>query len=147
MYLAASEPEENTAFPFRSPDPSLSSVPATRLILIVEDDPDLRDTLADVLSYEGYPVVTAANGVEGLALLQSSPRPALILLDLMMPVMNGWQFRTAQLQDPVLASIPVAVVSAVDEAREHAEMLDAAAYLRKPIQIEKLLELVERYCP
>jgi CheY-like chemotaxis protein len=72
--------------------------------------------------------------------------PSVILLDLMMPVMDGWQFRTEQLRDPALAAIPVILISADGTVREKAAALSAAAFLRKPIDVEQLLALVRQYC-
>src|SRR5439155_12456386 len=95
-----------------------SGVPGTgarpnRCVLVVEDDTDGRETLAELLEAEGYPVARAANGRQALDYLQRAGPPGLILLDLLMPVMDGYQFRQRQRQDPVLASIPIAVVSVV----------------------------------
>src|SRR5437762_11749160 len=87
-------------------------------VLAVEDDFDLRDALVPILEYEGHRVVSAANGQEALERLQTMPPPSLILLDLMMPVMDGEEFRARQLRDPTLASIPVVVVSAHARSEE-----------------------------
>src|SRR5207247_2102614 len=78
---------------------------------IIEDDPDLRDALGELLSGEGYEVATAADGREGLRRLGAPPRPCLVLLDLMLPAMDGFEFRLRQLEDPALAAIPVIVFS------------------------------------
>ena len=112
--------------------------------LVVEDDFDLRDALVPILEYEGHRVVSAANGKEALDRLHAMPPPSLILLDLMMPVMNGEEFRAEQLRDPVLASIPVVVLSAHPSAEERAAHLGAAGCLKKPFDIEDLLEHVRR---
>src|ERR1044071_1184503 len=85
---------------------ALANQPCT-MILVVEDDSAIREVLTDVLESEGYQVLNAANGREAIQLLRSSTLPCLILLDLMMPVMNGWQFRDEQRQDPLLAPVPV----------------------------------------
>jgi CheY-like chemotaxis protein len=115
-------------------------------VLVVEDDEDIRETLVEILEDEGYHATGAANGRDALERLRSAAFPHLILLDLMMPVMNGWEFRSEQQRDPVLAAIPVVVVSGVDNVPEKAASLDAAAYLAKPIEIKTLLDLVQRYC-
>jgi CheY-like chemotaxis protein len=94
-------------------------------ILIVEDNADLRDSLAELLQYEGYEVARAANGQEALRYLRECPPPCLILLDLMMPVMNGWEFRKQQLLDPTLSSIPVAIVTGVRNSLDQVAALDA----------------------
>src|SRR5580765_7790969 len=90
-------------------------------ILLVEDDFDMRDALIPILEYAGHHVVGAANGREALEQLRAGPKPSLILLDLMMPVMNGTEFRAEQLRDPALASIPVVVVSADPAVRSKAK--------------------------
>jgi CheY-like chemotaxis protein len=115
-------------------------------ILVVDDDEDTRNSMAMVLELQGYGVVTAANGQEALERLRDADLPCLILLDLMMPVLDGWQFRDQQRQDPALAPIPVVVVSAHGALDEKAAALDAAAYLRKPIELDQLLNTVQRHC-
>jgi len=114
-------------------------------LLIVEDDFDIRDTLTQILEEEGYRVAGASNGQEALDLLKTGAAPSLILLDLMMPVMNGWQFRSEQLKDPRFAGIPVIVISADAAVHEKVGALGAAAVMKKPIQLEGLLELVAQY--
>ena len=114
-------------------------------ILVVEDDADIRAALADVLAEEGYDVRVAANGEEGLAELRREPRPALVLLDLMMPVLNGWQFRRAQLSDPALADVPVVIVSADAAAGREATNMGASAFLQKPVELDDLLSVVARF--
>ncbi len=90
----------------------LSAPPDKPRILVVEDDLSTREALSMLLSAEGYGVSTAADGVAALEQLRDGQRPGLILLDLMMPLMDGWQFRHEQLRDPSLANIPVIVCSA-----------------------------------
>src|SRR5262245_41874314 len=101
-----------------------------RLVLIVDDDQDIRDTLGGVLTEEGYRVVGAANGQEALDYLKDGERPCLILLDLMMPVMDGWQFLKQQGMSPSLAEIPVVVITAAGAQRT--AQLKASAVLAKP---------------
>ena len=115
-------------------------------ILIVEDDFDVRDMLSLVLQNEGYSVATAANGREAIEYLRGGAAPCLILLDLMMPVMNGWEFRTVQQQDPSLSPIPVVVLSADGRIQEKAASIDAASYLKKPIEFDLLLDTIKHYC-
>ena len=116
-----------------------------RRVLVVEDDPDVRSMISILLGLEGYDVSSAENGQEALDLLHAGQRPQLILLDLMMPVMNGWQFRAAQVRDPELADIPAVVISGGDRIAEHTRALGATDYLRKPIDLDVLLATVQRY--
>jgi CheY-like chemotaxis protein len=113
-------------------------------VLIVEDDADLREMMAQLLSLEGFRTETVANGRDALEYLQQGRAPELILLDLMMPVMDGWEFRRRQREDPRLAKVPVVVLSALDASR--AADVDGAAFLKKPLDFDRLLELVRRYC-
>jgi CheY-like chemotaxis protein len=116
-------------------------------ILVVDDDPHIRDVIAELLEDEGYSVASAANGEEALHVLQQQPAPpCVILLDLMMPKMNGWEFRAAQRQDPALAPIPVVTISAHADLLTTATSLDVAAHLPKPLDFGRLLTTVERYC-
>jgi CheY-like chemotaxis protein len=115
-------------------------------ILIIEDNLDLRVTLSLFLEDLGYPTVRAANGLEALSQLRSTPLPGLILLDLIMPVMNGWVFRAEQRQDPQLSAIPIVVISGADGTHRQAVALNAVACLGKPIDLNTLLALVTQYC-
>lgn len=115
-------------------------------ILIVEDDPGIREMLADVLADEGHTVVTAGHGQEALDYLdRADGRPDVILLDLMMPVMTGWQFREAQRQTPAIADIPVVVLSAKARLRGEVAQLDVAAIVSKPIDLDGLLVTLQRW--
>jgi CheY-like chemotaxis protein len=118
---------------------------ARRQVMVVDDDADIRETLGDLLVDEGYEVESAAGGREALELLRNGARPGVILLDLMMPEMNGWQFRAAQLDDPALAGVPVVVVSALSDVAGRASAL-GVPYLAKPIDLDQLLSTVARYC-
>ena len=113
-------------------------------VLIVEDDADLREMMAQLLSVEGYHAISVANGREALEYLRSGAPADLILLDLMMPVMDGWEFRRQQQADPVLASVPVVVLSALDPSRSMDVRADAV--LKKPVDFNRLLQLVRSYC-
>ena len=116
-------------------------------VMVVEDDPDLREVIAEVLAADRFTVVQAANGADALDLLRSAPElPSLILLDLMMPVMNGMQFRAVQRADPRLAAIPVVVMSAVTDGEAKTAALDPAAFLRKPTDREGMLAMVRQHC-
>jgi CheY-like chemotaxis protein len=116
------------------------------ITLIVDDDPSIRETLKDALQIEQYPAAVAGNGQEALEWLQQHRPPSLILLDLMMPVMNGWEFRREQLQDTALAGIPTILITAHSRADENTVELQASGLLRKPAQPNVLLETVGKYC-
>jgi CheY-like chemotaxis protein len=111
-------------------------------VLIVEDDEDLREAMVDMLSDEGYTTACAGNGLEALEWLSDAPAPKLILLDLMMPVMDGWQFRAEQRKSPALLAIPLVVLSASSNLVDD----ENVECLRKPAKIPALLALLERYC-
>jgi CheY-like chemotaxis protein len=114
-------------------------------VLVVDDDPDLRHMVRTLLELEGCEVVTAADGRE--ALLQArAHRPSVIVLDLMMPVMNGWSFRTEQLRDAALADIPVLVTTAATEAIARPDSLGAARFFRKPLDFEAFTSAVLATC-
>lgn len=116
------------------------------VVLIVEDDADIRATMCEALEDNGYKAVPAANGMEALAYLRSNnERPCLILLDLMMPVMDGQTFRAEQRADPALASIPVVVISAYRDVERYANDL-AAECLPKPVRLDALLATARRHC-
>jgi CheY-like chemotaxis protein len=121
----------------------MNSVPEPRpYILVVEDDEATREALLILLAQEGYRAQGAGNGLQALELLRAGPRPALILLDLMMPVLDGWGFRAEQLRDPDLADIPIIVCSAAGNLPQQAADLHAAALLAKPVEFTQLLEAV-----
>ncbi len=113
-------------------------------ILIIEDDADIRESLQLALESAGYTIDVAGNGEEGLRKLQAIDRPALILLDLMMPIMNGLEFLAARRADQALASIPVVLVTAYGHLGDHAT--DLAGLVRKPIDLDELLRIVSQYC-
>jgi CheY-like chemotaxis protein len=113
-------------------------------VLIVEDDADLREMMAQLLTLEGFGAATVSNGREALAYLEGRNTPEVILLDLMMPVMDGWEFRRQQQANPELARVPVIVLSALDQGRTSG--LNVAAFLKKPLDFDRLLELVHEYC-
>jgi CheY-like chemotaxis protein len=116
-------------------------------ILIVDDDAGIRTLLTVFLARHGYAAVSVPHGLAALDHLQQhAPLPELILLDRMMPVMDGAAFRRTQQTDARLASIPVIVISAAENSHAHAPTLTADAYLPKPIDFTALLKLVEHYC-
>jgi CheY-like chemotaxis protein len=113
--------------------------------MIVDDDDDLRDALADVMTAEGYEVAAFADARAALAALEQGVTPFLIMLDLMMPGMSGWEFRAAQLENPALALIPVVVVTAAGHLNDGAHALSSVEVLHKPFALEILLPVVARY--
>ena len=115
-------------------------------ILVVDDVPALSSLVAEILRIAGYRSITAVNGREALSYLRSDEPPILILLDLNMPVMSGWEFRAEQQRDPLLILIPVVILSSEDNLAQHAAALRVAGYLRKPSSIRELLEIVGRHC-
>jgi CheY-like chemotaxis protein/predicted transcriptional regulator len=115
-------------------------------ILVVDDDEDLRETLADLLREAGYGVVTAANGAEALVALQLSQRPSLILLDLAMPIMSGTKLCAELSKDPALDRIPLVLLSGSERLAREVGRIDADAFLSKPVEAERLLGTVRRYC-
>jgi CheY-like chemotaxis protein len=120
-------------------------------VLIVEDDADTRQMLSTLLVTRGFHAVSAEDGLEGLHLLRTVRRraphmPCLILLDLKMPRLGGFEFRRAQLGDPTVASVPVAVISGVTDLEQRAQALGAVASVAKPIDFDVLMDIVNRYC-
>lgn len=128
----------------RGDDVATTPVPPQGPVLVVDDDIDIREALVEALQDHGYAVFGAANGAEALALLRSRDAPRLILLDLMMPLMDGYRFRAQQRKDPALADIPVIVITAGTSVR-NAE-LDAVAVFRKPLDLPVLLTTIEQHC-
>ncbi len=112
-------------------------------VLVVEDHADLREMLAVMLQSEGFAVETASNGAEALAVLRHA-RPAVILLDLMMPVMSGDEFRQRQLADPATADVPVICMTAAHDGPQRAERIHATRYFQKPVDFDSLIEAVRQ---
>ncbi len=115
-----------------------------RPLLLIEDDYDVREALTEVLRDAGYSVVWASDGADAMRALRGGLRPAAILLDLMMPVMDGFQFRAEQESDPALADIPVIVVTADRTIDRDARELHAAGRLTKPARLDEVLAVVSR---
>ena len=113
-------------------------------ILVVEDNDDVREMMAVTLELEGHRVKTAVNGRDALEQLRNGEKPSVILLDLMMPVMNGWEFRRAIEHDPALADVPVVVISAA--TGEIVRNTRADAFIAKPIDMDQLLDVVCDLC-
>jgi CheY-like chemotaxis protein len=130
-----------------TPDISATN-PSSRTILLIEDDRDICEIVAQVLDEEGYETVTVSNGAEGLKRLRSTDtRPFLIVLDLMLPVMDAWQFRSEQAGDAQIADIPVVIFSANPKIAQHAGSLGAAGMIRKPPNLDEFLDVVSRFVP
>jgi CheY-like chemotaxis protein len=136
--LDPSEPESALRGPAAMADPAL--------ILLIEDDFVLRGSLATVLHAEGYKVECAANALEALRRLERSPAPSLILLDIMLPYMDGLEFRGLQRAVPALADIPVIVITAVGVRPDIAAELDLRQTFFKPLERQKLLDAIRRHC-
>jgi CheY-like chemotaxis protein len=115
--------------------------------MIVEDDVESRESLAAVLESEGYSVIVAEHGRAALDALRQAPAAiCVILLDLFMPVMNGWAFRDEQVRDPALCHIPVVVITADAAAASRIRRLGVADAMTKPLDFERLLAAVDNYC-
>ena len=119
---------------------------SARRVLVVDDDRTIRGFVADVLADEGYEVKTAGDGSEALAVSREW-RPDLIVLDLMMPVMDGWTFRARQRQEDELASVPVVVTSAATTLRINRRALEPCVVLPKPFELDALLGAVQSCAP
>jgi CheY-like chemotaxis protein len=115
-------------------------------VLVVDDDADSRGAVAALLEAQGYSVAEAEDGLDALKQLRASTCTCLVVLDLFMPIMNGWTFREEQVRDPALANIPVVVVSADSSAARQATSLGVEAAMAKPLDFDRFLDVVGRYC-
>ncbi len=115
-------------------------------ILLIEDDADIRELLAELLQFRGYQVAAVANGREALDRLEADVLPCLIILDLMLPVISGWEFRRRQLSDPRWSTIPTVLLSSANNLSEQLQRLQAVAFIPKPIDFQLLYETIDRYC-
>ncbi len=116
-------------------------------ILVVDDDFDIREALADVLEQEGFETAFAADGYEALDYLRDNPKPCIILLDWMMPRCDGRMFRAAQASDPDLADIPVVLLTADANAASKSATLGVCSFLRKPVELSTLTDVIRQHCP
>ena len=114
------------------------------MVLLVDDDQDLRDSIADLLRQRGYHVTTAEDGYAAMSIITGNGVPCIVLLDLVMPGMDGWQFLGAMQNDPHLAAIPIVIASA--HAATHAPPAGAIAVLHKPFDFDELFSVVARHC-
>lgn len=114
-------------------------------ILIIEDDQSIRELLVELLEVEGYEVDCAVHGLEGINKLKNSSLPNLILIDLMMPVMDGYTFRAEQLKNPLWSDIPTVVMSAESTAKEKMKSYNITAFLSKPVELDTILKTVAKF--
>jgi len=146
-----SRPDEGTTFtvemPRTRPAESVATPPGDSPdVLIVEDDVDVREALSMMIESAGYRVAADGDGHEALDRLRAGARPRLILLDLMMPRMDGWQFHAEFVRDPALAAIPVVILSGDGDAPRKAAAMQVAGHLRKPVELDRLIQVVGSYC-
>ena len=116
----------------------------TPLVMIVDDDDDIRETLSELLGRMRYDVVAASHGLDALARLRSGIRPDVILLDLMMPVMDGYEFVLEVRKHLAFATIPIVVITAAGNARVEATKVSAAGHIQKPFKADELVAALER---
>src|SRR5262245_44484882 len=150
MYNTAAHDDGISTFDPAENEPSgarASLVAEPGLILLVEDDFMLRGSLATLLQAEGYRVESAANALDALRRLERAPTPSLILLDIMLPYMDGLEFRALQRATPGIADIPVIVITAVGIQPEIAAELDLRQSLFKPLDRPRLLHAIRGHCP
>jgi CheY-like chemotaxis protein len=119
---------------------------ATDYVLVIDDDADLRESIGAALSAAGYSFATATDGADGMRQLRGGTQPCLVLLDLMMPRMSGFEVRSAMKADPSLSAIPVVVVTGAGPLAERRASELEAQILQKPIQLRDLLAAVNRHC-
>lgn len=125
----------------------MTSQGCARRVMVVDDDSDIRDAIREVLQDGNYHPVLAADGASALDELRAAePKPCVILLDVMMPVLDGKAFRSQQRDDPQLSSIPIVVLSAHADAVAAAAEMKAEGFLRKPVDLNDLLHTVEQFC-
>lgn len=119
----------------------------SKKVFVVEDDQDIREALTELLESEGYEVTTAENGQIGMDKLSAASQlPNLILLDLMMPVKDGFQFYAEKSANPIFSDVPVIVMSADGHILDKQKQMRAQAYIKKPVDIDHILRVVDQYC-
>ena len=124
----------------------MTSAEASKHILVVEDSSVVRQMLTHIIQNEGYRVDGCHDGLEALELLRSDELPRLILLDLILPFMGADEFLQQKNSDPLLAEIPVAIISSYPREEANINLRGTVAYLQKPIELDALMQLVQRYC-
>jgi CheY-like chemotaxis protein len=115
-------------------------------VLVVDDEPNLQAMFGRSLRFAGFDVVVANGGTDGLQKLREDPSIGLVLLDLNMPGVDGWRFRTEQRADPQMREVPTIIMTGEPLARVVSEPLDASEYLLKPIGLDHLISVVSDYC-
>ena len=125
------------------PTPPQSHIAATSPVLIVDDEPSIRDLVAEYLEFEGIPFIVASNGAEALEMVSRHPTTSLILLDMRMPIMDGWAFARAY-RKSVANPAPIVTLTAAQDAASWAREIQAADYLPKPFDIDDLMAVIER---
>jgi CheY-like chemotaxis protein len=126
--------------------PTILDLHHQHTILLVEDDPDARTAVAELLRLDGYHVLEAGDGQEALSALSTGRRPCVVLLDLNMPGTSGWRFRALQLHDRAIADIPVIALSGHGGLEQQAQAMNLDGWLQKPLDFDKLLAIVGRTC-
>ena len=116
------------------------------MVLVIDDDAEIRQALIDILEDEDYVVRAAANGKEALDIVATGPCPDVILLDVMMPVMDGWHFLSARLRHPRLVEVPIIIISAGTEAETEARKVGACQVIKKPLHVDDLIHRIEDCC-
>ena len=116
-----------------------------KLVLVVEDDRDIRENMKNFLASEGFEVQTAENGQKALDILHAGLKPAIILLDLMMPVMDGFKFREEQEKDPKIAYIPIVLMTADSQIESARFKLGIKTFIRKPFDLDALSRVLQQY--
>ena len=150
--MAASFPFPASLFPTpwaddeRDPAPGQPRPQGPGRVLIIDDDPDVRELFQDILRGAGFDTVVAESGAEGLSVLRSDSQIRVVLLDLLMPEMDGWRFRHHQLSHPQFAAIPTVIVTGAPLGGAAHEQLQAADYLSKPVPRDQLIGAVAKYC-
>lgn len=117
-----------------------------RRVLVVDDDPDIREAIKDTIDDEGYETIEARGGAEALGYLRAHPPPPVILLDWNMAPMNGSEFMEEISKDPTLSNVPVVLLTADARAPEKSKSAHFVGYLKKPVDLGKLFQMLERYC-
>lgn len=117
-----------------------------KFILLVEDNQAIRDSLIWTLEYQGYSVLSAANGQEALDLLNTNTLPGIILLDMMMPVMNGFEFLAIKHSTPRLNLIPTVILTAKINLEKNMQLSAHEIFISKPFDVEGLLKIIQKYC-